>query len=163
GRLVLMPPGRWSMAELSHQLERHGVTVLHLTAPLFNALTVDDYPALAGGRQVLTGGGVVAPPPGARGPKPAGGGGGGELFGPGERRVVHCYGPTEATTFATTYSAPNGEAVSDILPIGRPIWNTRVYVLDGGLEPVPAGVVGELYVAGAGLGRGYVGRSGLTG
>src|SRR5262249_35405894 len=46
GRLVLMPPGRWSMAELSHQLERHGVTVLHLTAPLFNALTVDDYPAL---------------------------------------------------------------------------------------------------------------------
>jgi amino acid adenylation domain-containing protein/non-ribosomal peptide synthase protein (TIGR01720 family) len=70
------------------------------------------------------------------------------------------YGPTEASVDVTFWAYVPG---SDVVPIGRPVANTAMYVLDGGLGLVPAGVTGELYIAGAGLARGYAGQPGLTG
>ena len=76
-------------------------------------------------------------------------------------RITNLYGPTETTIDAIGY-AVTGEETGTHVPIGRALPNYRVYVLDGGLEPVAAGVVGELYIAGLGVARGYLGRLGLT-
>ncbi len=73
----------------------------------------------------------------------------------------NAYGPTEATITTTIYRA-EGELKSESVPIGRPIWNAEVYILDEELTPVPVGVVGQLHIGGAGLARGYVKRAGLT-
>ena len=75
--------------------------------------------------------------------------------------VLNLYGPTE-TTIWSTVCALNHRDEGASPAIGKPIWNTRVYVLDGNLQPVPVGVSGELYIAGAGLARGYLKRPGLT-
>ena len=68
--------------------------------------------------------------------------------------LVNLYGPTETTIQITSHAVQDKDLHQAAAPIGRPIWNTRVYVLDGGLEPVAAGVVGELYIAGLGVARG---------
>jgi alpha-ketoglutarate-dependent taurine dioxygenase/aryl carrier-like protein len=75
---------------------------------------------------------------------------------------VNEYGPTETVVGSCIYELESQEALAGDVPIGRPIWNTRVYVLDGSLRPVPVGVAGELYIAGAGLARGYLKRGALT-
>jgi amino acid adenylation domain-containing protein len=76
-------------------------------------------------------------------------------------RLVNHYGPTEGTV-VTTVGPVQPSRDGGTPTIGHPIWNTRVYVLDGRLRPVPVGVVGELYVAGDGLARGYRGQPDLT-
>jgi len=75
-------------------------------------------------------------------------------------RIENIYGPAEATVYATTYVVPPDSDTEP--PIGHPVWNTRMYVLDERLALVPPGVAGELYVAGIGLARGYLNRPGLT-
>jgi acyl-coenzyme A synthetase/AMP-(fatty) acid ligase len=73
--------------------------------------------------------------------------------------VIHSYGPTECTIESVNCLLSKAD---DLPPIGRPTANTRVYVLDDGLRPVPAGVTGEIYIAGGGLARGYLSRPALT-
>ncbi|MEW2167700.1 non-ribosomal peptide synthase/polyketide synthase [Streptomyces sp. NPDC007084] len=128
-----------------------GLTALWLTAGLFRLLAQDAPDCFAGLRQVWTGGDVV-PAAAVRRVLAACPG----------LVVVDGYGPTEATTFATSHALTDPDAVPDTVPIGRPLDDMYVHVLDARLRPVPPGGTGELYLAGEGVARGYLGRPGDT-
>ncbi|MEA2589293.1 MAG: hypothetical protein QOH66_2220, partial [Actinomycetota bacterium] len=151
GAVVVAPPADLDPDILRRVVTEHGVTGLWLTSGLFRLVAQDAPGCLAGVREVWTGGDVV-PAAAVRRVMQACPG----------LVVVDGYGPTETTTFATHHTMPAGEPVPDVVPIGRPQDNMAVYVLDAALSPVPIGVPGELYIAGSGLARGYLGRPGLT-
>ncbi|MEU1635829.1 amino acid adenylation domain-containing protein [Nonomuraea sp. NPDC005701] len=148
GQVVVAPEGEADHQSLARVIRDSGVTGLFLAAGLFHLLAEESPGCFGNVREVWAGGDVVSPAAVGRvtGACPG-------------TVVVNGYGPTETTTFATRHRAP---ATGGTFPIGRPMDNTRVYVLDGALRPVPPGVVGELHIAGAGVARGYPGRPGLT-
>ena len=76
--------------------------------------------------------------------------------------VWNLYGPTETTIWSSAYEVTEGHGAGASVSIGRPLANTQLYVLDGQLRPVPVGVLGELYIGGDGLARGYLGQAELT-
>jgi non-ribosomal peptide synthetase component F len=145
GTCVLYPSGLLRFSELERVVVENGVTTVFLTTQLFNSV-VDEAPeALDTVEEILTGGEHHSLKHIGRAL---------HRYGPG--RVVHVYGPTESTTFATFHPVralpPGGEP----LPIGRPIQNTRAYVSEGGRLCGP-GETGELLLAGHGLSAGYLG------
>jgi amino acid adenylation domain-containing protein len=151
GRLQLLAGHPPSLAELAAAVALHGVTTLWLTAGLFHQMVERHLEGLRPLRQLLAGGEVLSPPH--------------------VRRVVaelprlalsNGYGPTESTTFACCQRLAPADLGDSTIPIGRPITGTRAYVLDEGGGLAPPGAVGELYLGGAGLARGYLGRAGRT-
>ncbi|MER7206816.1 amino acid adenylation domain-containing protein [Streptosporangium sp. NPDC000239] len=151
GTVVVAPPGDLDAPVLERLIREHGVSHVHLTAGLFRVVAEDLAGCLTGVREVLTGGDVVSPQAVAS-----------VLDACPETTVRTLYGPTEITLCATWSLWRAGDGPGTTVPIGRPMANTRAYVLDDSLRPVPPHVPGELYLAGAGLARGYVGRPGLT-
>ncbi|MFJ4523403.1 non-ribosomal peptide synthase/polyketide synthase [Streptomyces sp. NPDC088810] len=152
GGCVVVAPGESVDAALLRRLAADGgLTALWLTAGLFRLLAQDAPDCFRGLEQVWTGGDVV-PAQAVRRVLAACPG----------LTVVDGYGPTETTTFATSCALTDPAAVPDTVPIGGPLDDIRVHVLDARLRPVPPGCAGELYVAGEGVARGYLGRPGDT-
>jgi amino acid adenylation domain-containing protein len=152
GGTVVAGPGELDVASLQRLIAAEHVRALFLTTPLFNLVATEQPTALAGVSVVLTGGEIASPEAMTQ-----------MLRSCPQTVLGHVYGPTETTTFATHFFMRRPGDVQDAPPIGRPLDNTRVFVLDGWLCPVPVGAVGEMYIAGAGLARGYLGRAALTG
>jgi amino acid adenylation domain-containing protein len=152
GRCVLYLEHFVTPDGLALAIRRHHVSTLWLTTALFNAVVDRDATSLLGVRQLVIGGEALSVPHvrAAFDALP-------------DVQIVNGYGPTEATTFAVCYRIPRSlDPAARSIPIGRPIRDTRVYVLDEQSRIVPVGVVGELYIGGAGLARGYLNRPELT-
>ncbi|HEY0806627.1 MAG TPA: non-ribosomal peptide synthetase, partial [Pseudonocardiaceae bacterium] len=151
GTVVVCPPGLPSPAELGRILRDNAVTIAWLTSAWFQLMVDDAIEGFETVECVLTGGDVVSAwhvqrllrhRPGIC--------------------VVNGYGPTESTTFVTVHEVSDPDRVGTALPIGRPIRNTKAYLLDDDLRLLPTGAVGELCAAGDGLAAGYLGRPDLT-
>ncbi|MFD5094683.1 amino acid adenylation domain-containing protein [Amycolatopsis thailandensis] len=155
GGAVVIPPGDAGTSAILDQIraavDTHPVTMMQLIAPQLN-LIVEHAPELLSSIRTLFVGGDVVDPAAVSA----------ALDHVDSDAVLHMYGPTESTLFATFEPVHAVRPGQGVLPIGRPIGNTTVYVVDPGLRPVPAGVPGELLLGGAGLARGYLGRPALT-
>ncbi len=150
GKLCLAPPHAiLDYRQLGSLIAQHGVTTLWLTASLFNQLVSTEIGVFAGLQTLLIGGEKLSVPHvnQVRRAYP-------------QLQLINGYGPTENTTFTTCHEI--AEVQHGDVPIGRPIANTTVHILDSQLRPVPVGTVGELCAGGDGLARGYLNDATLT-
>jgi amino acid adenylation domain-containing protein len=149
--LAVYPAEFESVEQFGAVLAKHKVSVLWLTAALFNTIVDQDVQILRGVRQLLAGGDALSPMHVRK-----------ALEALPETQLINGYGPTENTTFTCCYKIPREITEQRSIPIGKPIRNTKVYILDANLKPAPAGVPGDLYAAGDGLSLGYLNKPDLT-
>ena len=138
-------------ARFNEHLLHHEVSVLWLTAGLFHQFAEPLAPAFRNLRYLMVGGDVLDPRRIAQ-----------VLRHSPPQHLLNGYGPTESTTFATTHRITLEDALNGDIPIGKPIGNTQVYVLDEQRRPLPIGVAGELYIGGDGLAQGYLNQPQLS-
>jgi len=151
GTCVLQPGQSPEPETIAELVAAHRVTTLHVSASLLNYL-VDEHPsAFDGVRQVLTGGEAASAAHIGR-----------LLAAQPSLRLVNGYSPVESMIFTVAHRVVAADTAGASIPVGTPLRNKRVYVLDERLNLVPPGVVGELYMAGVGLARGYLGQPGFT-
>lgn len=152
GRCVVHAEPIPSGVGLAASIRGYGVTSAWLTAALFNAVVDENPRDLQGLHELLTGGEALSLPHIRR-----------ALAALPGTQLINGYGPTECTTFSTTYAIPRViDSAARSVPIGFPVSATSVFVVNARGEPVPRGFVGELCIGGVGLARGYRGRDELT-
>jgi len=150
--LVMLREGEvLAIDQLSRSIQMENITVFFVTTALFNILIDEASWCLTGIRRVLFGGEKVSVEHCQR-----------ALNYLGNDKILHVYGPTETTVYATYYPINRIEENSDTIPIGTPISDTTLYVLDKELRLVPVGIAGQLYIGGGGVARGYLNRPELT-
>ena len=150
-QLVLFPEQKPSPETIGLVVAEHQVTLLWLTAGLFHLMVDYGLDQLKSVRYLLAGGDVLSVSHVQR-----------ALEHLEKCSLINGYGPTENTTFTCCYNISSSVLTGKSIPIGRPIANTQVYVLDSHHQPVPMGVPGELYAGGDGLARGYFNRPELS-
>jgi amino acid adenylation domain-containing protein len=150
-QLALLPPGHPSLRSIAEAIHREKITVLWLTAGLFNLMVDERLDDLKPVRQLLTGGEVLSVPHVER-----------ALAHLSATQLINGYGPTENTTFTCCFRISPNERLPRGVPIGRPIHGTRVHIVDEALRELPVEEVGELVTGGLGLALGYWNRPDLT-
>ncbi|HEY2116652.1 MAG TPA: amino acid adenylation domain-containing protein, partial [Candidatus Angelobacter sp.] len=150
-QMIIAPPGELDVAAYKRLFQKEKATFAFLTTALFNVLVQEAPDCFSGASEIWTGGEVASAAAIQRL----------HQYCP-NTPVCNVYGPTETTTFATYYAVSDPAALQGNVPIGRPMDNHQVYVLDSLFKPVPVGIPGELFIAGAGVARGYSNRPDLT-
>jgi amino acid adenylation domain-containing protein len=151
GKLVVIPGLQATLAQLGNEIQKQKVTTLWLTAGLFHQMVEENLEDLRGLKYLVAGGDVLSPKHVRT-----------VLEKIPDCTMINGYGPTENTTFTTCYVMQGLEDDWASVPIGKPLANTTVYILDEYMQPVPVGVMGELYTGGDGLAQGYWRRPELT-